>query len=265
MAKATTTQRNSSSQAVANTAASLERTSSDAMKRLIVQHPLQRLPSPSRSVSLSVHALGLASFAYSFWYLSAHPNHINSAYGWHFQYLTIIGLALATATFILGLLADVTLSRQLFQAKNVLSMCSAPMEVLISLLYWGLRVIDPELVVPKELALPLPPDMSFHLAPSVFLFVDLVCLSPPWTITVGPAFALSGAIAFGYWFWIEQCYAVNGFYPYPLFELLGFKGRVGMFLLSAALMAVNTAVLSWVYRVVNGAGEERVGDLKKTR
>lgn len=58
------------------------------------------------------------------------------------QYLTIIGLSLATATFAVGLLADLTMSNTLFQAKNALSVASAPMEVLISLLYWGLRGVS---------------------------------------------------------------------------------------------------------------------------
>lgn len=66
----------------------------------------------------------------------------NEAYGWHFQYLTVIGLTLSTLTFIVALLADITLSRRLFLVKNLLSVCSAPMEVLISVLYWGLRVVS---------------------------------------------------------------------------------------------------------------------------
>src|SRR5271156_4286644 len=77
----------------------------------------------------------------------------NEAYGWHFQYLTIIGLALATMTFTAGALADITLSSRMFRIKNALSMCSAPLECLISTLYWGLRAVDPTLVVPAELEL----------------------------------------------------------------------------------------------------------------
>jgi hypothetical protein len=237
-------------------------TPSGAVNALIKRHPLQRLSSPSRTASLTIHILGLSSFAYSFHYLSAHPNYINSAYGWHFQYLTIIGLSLATATFTLGLLADITLNPRLFAAKNFLSMASAPMEVLVSLLYWGLRVIDPELVVPKELELPMAPDLSFHAAPSVALVLDLLLFSPPWTITALPAFGLSGVIAVAYWWWIERCYTFNGFYPYPLFEVLDTKGRVGLFAASALLMAANTVVLSWVYRVINGVGTERPGRVK---
>jgi hypothetical protein len=66
----------------------------------------------------------------------------NQAYGWHFQYLTVIGLSLSTLTFAVALLADITSSRRLFLAKNILSICSAPLEVVISVLYWGLRLVS---------------------------------------------------------------------------------------------------------------------------
>lgn len=65
----------------------------------------------------------------------------NDAFGWHFQYLTVIGLGLATLTFTLGLLADLTLSPRMFLLKNLLSICSLPMEVLISIMYWTLRAV----------------------------------------------------------------------------------------------------------------------------
>ncbi|EXJ79341.1 hypothetical protein A1O3_08843 [Capronia epimyces CBS 606.96] len=234
-------------------------TTTSTLDKLVQKHPLQRLASPSHSLSALVHTLGLASFAYSFNYLVENPNPISQAYGWHFQYLTIIGLALASATFMLGLLADLSLSRRLFVGKNILSVCSAPMEVLISILYWGLRLIDPELVVPKELELPFSADASFHLAPSVFLLIDLLLLSPPWTITLVPAVALSTVIAFVYWYWIELCYQANGFYPYPLFAVLEPTQRVLLFGTSALIMAASTAGLKWVYGKVNGLDPRRVG------
>jgi hypothetical protein len=65
----------------------------------------------------------------------------NQAYGWHFQYLTVIGLSLSTFTFAVALLADITSSPRLFLVKNILSTCSAPLEVVISVLYWGLRLV----------------------------------------------------------------------------------------------------------------------------
>ncbi|KAL8864442.1 MAG: hypothetical protein Q9174_007352, partial [Haloplaca sp. 1 TL-2023] len=170
---------------------------------------------------------------YSFAYLLLYPNHISGTYGWHFQYLTIIGLFLSFLTFLLGTLSDLTLSRQLFRIKNLLSITAAPMSLLITLLYFSLRLIDPELVVPAELELPLPTDLSFHFNPTAFLLVDILLLSPPWTISAIPAMALSSCIALGYWFWVEACYAKNGFYPYPLFDVVGFEARVGLFVGSA--------------------------------
>jgi hypothetical protein len=117
-------------------------------------HPLQRLASPSRQVSVAVHILGLLSFAASFSYLVFGPRSLfHDSYGWHWQLLTIIGLTVAALTFLTGLLADATLDPRLFAVKNVLALCSAPLEVLISLLYWGISAIDKTLVVPPEIHL----------------------------------------------------------------------------------------------------------------
>lgn len=127
-------------------------------------------------------------------------------------------------------------------------------------------------------------DISFHATPSVVMLIDLLLLSPPWTITALPALALSGTIAFGYWFWIEQCFSQNGWfvydpapptsianqsrYPYPIFEALPTSGRVGLFTLSAAVMALSTITLKWLHGRVNGFGnpmkpESRPGDIKR--
>lgn len=50
-------------------------------------------------------------------------------------------IRISTACFAVGLLADLTMSRRLFLVKNALSVCGTPLEVLISLLYWGLRAV----------------------------------------------------------------------------------------------------------------------------
>ncbi|KAE8356664.1 FAR-17a/AIG1-like protein-domain-containing protein [Aspergillus coremiiformis] len=230
--------------------------SSSTAKSLMNKHPLQRWHSPSRGFSALVHLLGLSSFIWSFKYMHENPNHANEAYGWHFQYLTVIGLSLSTLTFTVGLLADVTLSARLFLLKNLLSICSAPLEVLISILYWGLRMIDERLVVPDWAVIPLGTDITFHAIPAIVLLIDLFLLSPPWTITVLPALGLSSTIAFGYWFWIERCFSYNGWYPYPIFEQLPFEGRIGLFGLSAVVMALSTGTLKWLYGRVNGYGTQ---------
>src|ERR1700730_1347127 len=67
----------------------------------MLKHPLQRLQSPSRTLSLALHIVGLCSFAKSFEYLQTHPNPINQSYGWHFQFLTILGMFVSLAKLII--------------------------------------------------------------------------------------------------------------------------------------------------------------------
>lgn len=179
-------------------------------QRLMAYHPLQRFPSPSRGASAALHMLGITSFALSFKYLIDYPTHINESYGWHYQYLTIIGLTIATGTFTFGLLADITLSPKLFFIKNSLSLCSAPLEVLISILYWGISAIDRKLVVPPEIEISTYADVGFHAMPAILLTVDLLFFSPPWTINALSAMGVSSVLASLYWVWVNQCYKYNG-------------------------------------------------------
>ena len=75
--------------------------------------------------------------------------------------------------------------------------------------------------------------------------------------------ALSTTLAFSYWFWIEQCFKHNGYYPYPIFEVVGTAGRVELFILSAAVMTASTVMLKGLYSKVNGdpgSGESKALD-----
>jgi hypothetical protein len=158
----------------------------------------------------------------------------------------------------------------LFTIKNYLALVAAPMEIVISILYWGLRAIDTSLVVPPDL--PLPPliyDMTFHLFPAVVLTLDTILLSPPWPSSPmnpnAPLISLvtSTAIAFLYWFWIEICYSRNGFYPYPLFGILTTYQRIGLFAVSGSIMWVAGGALRALYAYVNGF--EMVEELEKVK
>ncbi|KAF2684695.1 hypothetical protein K458DRAFT_442529 [Lentithecium fluviatile CBS 122367] len=205
------------------------------------RHRLQRLNSPSKGVSGVVH---------------------NESFGWHLQYLTILGLSISTICFTCGLLADITSSPTLFRAKNYIALVAAPIEIVISILYWGLRAIDEKLVIPPDLPKPpLSADIGFHLSPSVLLTLDTLLLSPPWpTSPINPLASLltlltSTTIAFLYWFWIELCYSRNGFYPYPIFTILSTPQRIGLFAASGITMWGVGSALRWLYCAVNGIDE----------
>ncbi|KAF3017388.1 hypothetical protein G7054_g13301 [Neopestalotiopsis clavispora] len=215
-------------------------------------HPLQRLSAPSRSLSLILHAAGITSFLLSFRFLNEWETPLSNSYGGNYQFLTIIGLALSLATFVVGLAADVTLSRPLFRLKNALAVVAAPLEILITVLYWGLCAIDKSLVFPPEFQLDVLPDVGFHAAPGILLAVDLLLFSPPWAVRRGGAFAQSLVFALGYWAWVEVCYGRNGWYPYPIFALLSTWQRAALFSSSALVMAASTMGLKWLYGKLNG-------------
>lgn len=51
-------------------------------------------------------------------------------------------MGLSLITFILGFLADVFLSQKLFNVKNAIAVVATPLEVLISMLYWGIVAVS---------------------------------------------------------------------------------------------------------------------------
>lgn len=55
---------------------------------------------------------------------------------------------------------------------------------------------------------------------------------------------------------METCKRHNGFYPYPIFEMVGTKGRVGLFTMSALVMTGSTVMLKALYGAINGREEE---------
>jgi hypothetical protein len=194
----------------------------------------------------------------------------NESFGWHLQFLTILGITICTTCFIFGLVADVTNNVTCFTIKNYIALVAAPIEIVISILYWGLRAISRDLVVPPDL--PLPPflyDLTFHFFPALLLAIDALLLSPPWPSSpMNPQapllmLVMSTAVAFLYWWWIEICYLYNGFYPYPIFDMLSTHQRIGLFAVSGSIMWVVGGVLRASYAYLNGY--EQVEGLQKMK
>ncbi|KAF8472802.1 putative integral membrane protein [Kalaharituber pfeilii] len=225
------------------------------------KHPLQRYHSPSKSFSAAFHVIGICSFSFSFYCLYMYPNELSLGFGWNFKFLTIIGLALSTLTFALAFLADLATSNRLFKWKNLCSLVTTPLEVVIAILYWGISMYDPEAVVPAHLKRPLLQDLSFHLFPALLLMVDLLLLSPPWTITIVEAGGISSLIAGAYWVWTEECYKRNGWYPYPLFAMLNTQQRAMVFAASALTFTISSLCLKRLYDVFNRKVKEEVKKL----
>ncbi|KAG5356622.1 UPF0641 membrane protein [Yarrowia sp. E02] len=195
------------------------------------------ISSPNVGLSFVYHLLGFISFASSFHFLEQYPNPLNASYGGKYQYLTILGLCGSYLVFLLALQADVAslytkdFSNLLYQLKNSVAVAVTPLECVITVLYWSLKLYDPKLLkhpAVKE-QIPLWLDMSIHLVPAATLFLDVVLMGQPWNLSFVQAVVTNFGLSAGYWFWVHKTAAVNEFFPYPFLGLVSTEVRVGVF------------------------------------
>ena len=221
---------------------------------------------PSLSTML-LHTIALTSHFHTLYSLFTYPMPIDITFAWHFQYLTTLGLSVSTLVFLFAASVDLWSFvaaeedgnlRRLRSAKGALSCVAAPGEILITSLYFGLQAISTDLVVPQWARLPLLLDLNLHLTPTLFQLVDFIYFSPRWTISGWQALGLGVTLAGLYWVWTEKCREMNGFYAYPIFEGSGFLGRIGLFGMSALLIACNTVILNWLQGFVRNAQKSQV-------
>ncbi|KAJ4858810.1 FAR-17a/AIG1-like protein domain-containing protein [Trichoderma breve] len=232
----------------------------------MARHPLQQFSSPSRRLSLLFHLLGTADFAYCFYCLTRWKYPRTNGFGWHFQYITNIGLGLSTVSFALGALADITSSSAIFNIKNAISVLGAPLEITVTVLYWEIVAMRRNLIVQAGFKLPLLLNLGFHLAPAIFQSLDYILFSPPWTLSTSGLAALSAAFAFGYKCWVDYCHSRNGWYPYPLLEVLNTPQQLLLHSFTGVLVFASSRILNWAYTKANGSapiGKEQTAEFVK--
>lgn len=145
----------------------------------------------NRAPQILWHIIGLAIFQYAFYSLDAVANisglDIESMFGGHYQFLTMVGLWITRLSVILALLHDLMPGMEpLGRAKTFAMIVALPMESIISMLYWTILTINPDLLVPprkvaspdnpaqfifETVRLPLSIDLSMHAAPAIILLV----------------------------------------------------------------------------------------------
>ncbi|CEI70835.1 hypothetical protein FVEN_g688 [Fusarium venenatum] len=215
------------------------------------------MPTTIASPRALFHALGMSSFTFSFYLLTTWDSNYSRSFGWYFQLLTVVGLALSLVTFSLGLIADLAPGSIISEAKDAIAVLATPLEVLIAVLYWSIRMHDPSLLMPEDLIIDPLPDLGFHLVPAVLLILDFVLWSPRATITTRSMMSLSTVLAVVYWCWIELCFYKNGWYPYPMMDQLSAIQRVVVFVASAGLLTASSSALQCVHGKVHGSTKIR--------
>lgn len=149
------------------------------------------MPNHNSIYAIVWHILALAVFTYAFQSLHQLSTisgfDIESQFGGHYQFLTNLGLWISRLGMILALLNDFVPNKALLKrAKMSVCVAALPIETLISILYWSVMSINPELLIPPKkvadpsnpaqfifetIRIPLSIDLSLHAAPAMFLLV----------------------------------------------------------------------------------------------
>lgn len=165
-------------------------------------------------------------------------------------------------------------SQTLIQTKNRFLLIAAPVEVLVSLLYGAIYIYDVRLLIPEavDVFLPLHVDFGLHGAPAILLLIDFLCFSSNWTLNPLMTLILYANLGLGYWYvlfncrtkhpswvtnyfsrvWVHKTYAMNGYFPYPLLEIVSVQQRLLIFTIAILLMFSAFLTLRKIHYAIHG-------------
>ncbi|CAB4392107.1 unnamed protein product [Rhizophagus irregularis] len=202
----------------------------------------------SKIYQLILHALGIASFTYSFAILPSLNRYENMIF--QFTHLTIVGLLFSLVAFVFALLYD------LFSTVKVISflktwfmVVTVPLEGLISILYWGLIIYDETLLLDKP-RLPILIDLGFHLIPAVCLWTDFLFFTKEFRKSHSHIFYLL-LFAFSYAVWIQFYFVNYGTWPYPILSKLETQQRIGFYFTCFALCTGIYHIGAFIHTIFN--------------
>lgn len=213
-----------------------------------------------RLVQFLVYTASSAAFFKTFSFMIYEfPTPINQTYGSHAQYLTILGLGLAHFAQIIGIFATILNCSKLRCVKQSLDIVVAPMEALISILYWSIKAVDPGLLIDPRIAV-VPPmwlDICMHFLPTVVELFDVILFNPQWNMSFLTSLVMFSPVGYFYWWWTHFTYEQNGFFPYPLLGLVDDFQRVQIFIGSVVIVSITQQVIKQVQKLRGSPAKEK--------
>lgn len=164
--------------------------------------------------------------------------------------LTYLGLLLATFTFTLGMLEDMTSFAALNRLRRAVRFIAMPLEVTVTLSYWLVYFTNASLITDQRVMAPITiyEDIGLHLLPAILLVADYHSLPPKQTqqMRSNLAFVAFGCTLGLYCAWLTACYKKNGYWPYPILEEIGQEIKAILFVGTTIMMVESRAVvLNW--------------------
>lgn len=92
-----------------------------------------------------------------------------------------------------------------------------------------MMLLDPHLLIPKDIpGIPLMMDLTLHLFPAVFLWIDFLVFDIQFRRSDSHVRVIGGFALF-YFVWSWYCKTVNGFWAYPFLADFNLPMRIGFF------------------------------------
>lgn len=215
-----------------------------------------------------VNAVALGFGSYGFYYTITYielPPYLQTAGRW--QFLTNLSLVISLVVFALGTVAHATRSNQLFTIKNALHPIALVLELVVTLVYWPLRLVFIHLLVsdPSRKFIPMFVDVCLHLVPGVALVTDFFCFMPRLTVNNRDSFGVCMLLTFMYWAWLKRLIDVEngGQYPYNFLNVDAELTRVMIFVAVGAAGYGAFLLLRRLYDVLVEIEVEEYSESKK--
>ncbi|GAA5976553.1 hypothetical protein JCM10908_005543 [Rhodotorula pacifica] len=217
---------------------------------------------PRRSpLAILLHIVALASLSWSFnelWKPSPMTDFMDSQFGGHWTYLTILSLAAAWLTFAFSLAYDLVPIALFARIKTSLAVLAVPVEGLVGLLYWSLTLFNPALLNPptepgkEPFRIPLALDVSLHGLPALYLWLDFLAFSPRFSSRARPHLLMTTAASL-YVLWMEYAAGKNRHYPYPMLDDMTPGQRSVFYLFQVPTLIALYHAANYVHGLVRGS------------
>ncbi|KAL1916888.1 uncharacterized protein VTP21DRAFT_5085 [Calcarisporiella thermophila] len=202
-----------------------------------------------------LHLIGILSFSWSFYILSTVNNpKITRSFGSHYIFLTILGLLLSLIAFVIALLVDLTGEiKGLKSLSEFLLVIGIALESVITVLYWSISLYDRELLKHPDMPeIPFLFDLSLHLFPAVFIWIDFLVFSKNF-IRQNRHILFIYIVAFCYGSWAHFCYLKNGFWAYPFLGQMSGTQRSIFYFFGATIAAAVYELGAFIHLRINGS------------
>ena len=136
-----------------------------------------------------------------------------------YQFLTNIALSLSTAYAAINIYHSLT--GKASTLKEYSSATVLPLNFIVSLVYWSLRICFTNLIIADnvEKYIPLSLDLKIHLLPLLYTALDYFLLMDPWSIDSKTAYIIVSSLAILYWAWLHLLMDESSSYPYPFLNV----------------------------------------------